>query len=746
KKSWIKLPFTLPSGAKIVDHDGRDAGLRFADVDQDGFDDVIFSNEDGYGLYLFDSMQKGWSRLAAKRTRNDRSEEETGNDKADVIPAIVRRGTNNGAWFHSRHLWVQNENTSLLKDHVDRRSFNSMLEKVEPQAKSADASLHSWHTRPGFQVELVAAEPLVQDPIAFAWGPDGKFWVVEMGDYPSGVDGKGKPGGRIKFLEDTKGTGKYDKATIFLDNLTLPTSVMPWRKGILVTSAPEIFYAEDTDGDGKADVRIPLFTGFTEGNPQHRLNGLVWGLDNWFHGANGDSGGKVKSQKTGQEVSISGRDFRFRPDDGVFETEAGQTQYGKCRDDWGNWFGCNNSNPMYHFVLDDHYLRRNPHLPAPDPRVDVSVVPGASPVFPVSRTLPRFNDPWTANRFTSACSVIVYRDELFGPQFANNSFVSEPVHDLVHREIMSPKGVTFTSRRAADEQHSEFLASSDNWTRPTSIQTGPDGALWVADMYRQVIEHPEWIPKDWQARLDLRAGHDMGRIYRVYPVGQKPRAIPRLDKLSTAELVAALDSPNGWQRDLAQQMLIQKNDRDAVPLLEKQVANHARALCRLHALCTLDGLNALSLAVLQKALADACPGVRRHAVRLGEGQLAKSPELADSFLKLIDDADPQVRMQLAYSLGEWDDSRAGQALGKLALKAGDDPYLLAAAMSSINKKSLRPIIRTVLAERTHPEPHLTENLLRMSIALDDKLGLAELLREVGRSQDGKYAACQFAAL
>src|SRR5260370_13553711 len=151
-------------------------------------------------------------------------------------------------------------------------------------------------------------------------------------------------------------------------------------------------------------------------------------------------------------------------------------------------------------------------------------------------------------------------------------------------------------------------------------------------MYRQVIEHPEWILKDWQARLDLRAGHDMGRIYRVYPVGQKPRAIPRLDRLSTTELVAALDSPNGWQRDLVQQMLVQKNDRDAVPLLEKQIANHARALCRAHALCTLDGLNALSAAVLEKALPDACPRVPCHAVRLSEGQLATSPAFTRIFL------------------------------------------------------------------------------------------------------------------
>src|SRR5262249_4681020 len=367
-----------------------------------------------------------------------------------------------------------------------------------------------------------------------------------------------------KFLESTKGDGKFDKATVCLDNLSFPTGVPPWRKGVLVTCAPEIFYAEDTDGDGKADKKVVLYSGFVEGNPQHRVNTLAWGLDNWLYVANGDSGGKIKSAKTGKVISVSGRDLRIRPASGDLAAVAGQTQYGRSRDDWGNWFGGNNSNPVWHSPLDDRYLRRNPFLPPPPVRVPVSVTPGAARVYPISITGPRFNDPQAANHFTSACSPIIYRDDLFGSAFAATSFVSEPVHNLVHREIMSAKGVTFTSRRASDERTSEFLASSDNWCRPTTIKIGPDGALWVADMYRAVIEHPQWIPKDWQKRLDLRAGHDKGRIYRVYPVGARPRAIPRLDRLDTAGLVASLDSPSGWQRGLARPRLPWPHRRTAV--------------------------------------------------------------------------------------------------------------------------------------------------------------------------------------
>jgi putative membrane-bound dehydrogenase-like protein len=621
-------------------------------------------------------------------------------------------------------------------------------EAPEPPAKSPQESLTCIRTRPGFQVELVAAEPLVQSPIGFAWGPDGKLWVVEMGDYPLGVDGKGKPGGRIKILESTKGDGKYDKATVFLEGLGFPTSVLPWRKGALVTCAPDIFYAEDTDGDGKADRRATLYSGFVKGNPQHRVNSLVWGLDNWIYGANGDSGGVVLSPRTLAAVNIRGRDFRIRPDTGGIELQTGQSQYGRSRDDWGNWFGGNNSNPMWHFALDDHYLRRNPHLAAPDPRVPVSVQPGAAPVYPVSRTLPRFNDLQTANHFTSACSPIVYRDELFGPPFANNTFVCEPVHNLVHREIMTPEGTTFTSRRADDEQRSEFLASSDNWFRPVWIQTGPDGALWVADMYRHVIEHPEWIPKDWQKKLDLRAGHDKGRIYRVFPIGAKPREIPRLDKLDAAGLVAALDSPNGWQRDMAQQMLLWRNDKTAREPLQELFRTSARPLARLHALCTLDGLNVLDADLVVSGLADAHPGVRRQALRLLERFPSTTPKVQENVTRLLDDPDPQVRLQLAYSLGRWPVPWVGQTLGRLALKDAGDRFILAAAMSSVNRNNLEAVLLVILeAMKTEsPPPMLVENLLRMAVAVDAKPAMERLLAVIARPAEGRYAPWQFRAL
>ena len=350
--------FQPAARARIVDGRGKDAGLRFVDLNSDLHDDVLFSNENGFGVYLFTSMQHGWSQKVSAGKFGDPA----------LVPMISRHGTNNGELVPLAASLGQNEDTALLKNLVDRRSFNDLTKGVEPQAKSAEASWRSIQTRPGFTTELMVAEPLVQDPIAFAWGPDGKLWVVEMADYPLGLDGKGKPGSRVKFLEDTKGTGVYDKATLFLDNLPFANGVTPWRQGVLITCAPDIIYAEDTDGDGKADVRKVLFTGFFPGNQQHRLNGLVWGLDNWLYGANGESGGKVKSlvKPDLKPMEIRGRDFRLRPDDGMLDTTIGQTQFGRSRDDWGNWFGNNNSNPLWHYALDDHYLRRNPYLMAPN--------------------------------------------------------------------------------------------------------------------------------------------------------------------------------------------------------------------------------------------------------------------------------------------------------------------------------------------------------------------------------------------
>ncbi|HEX3727275.1 MAG TPA: PVC-type heme-binding CxxCH protein, partial [Pirellulales bacterium] len=736
---WKKLPLTLPSPAAIVDQRGRDAGLRFVDIDLDGYADLLFSDEVSYGAWLFESLEKGWSHALVTGKAGD----------PGAIPMIARAGTNNGAWVHGRQLWVQNEDTDKLADLVDRKPLDDLLKDVLfPGPRSPQQSLAVTYARPGFEVELVASEPLVTDPVAMAWGADGKLWVAEMGDYPRGADGKGKHGGMVRLLEDLDGDGRYDKSHVFLDDLGFPNGVAPWRNGILVTCAPDILYAEDTDGDGVADKREVLYHGFLPGNPQHRVNGLKWGLDGWMYCAHGDSaGGKIKLLKTGEYVGANGRDFRIQPDTGQLDPQSGPSQFGRNRDDWDNWFGCSNSQPMFQFVLNDDYLRRNKNVAAADGRVQVSEQPGAAEVFPRSRTIARYNDLYAANRFTSANSTIVYRDDLFGPAFEGNAFISEPVHNLVHREIMHADGLTFTSRRADDEKESEFLASADNWFRPTMLADGPDGALWVADMYRQTIEHPEWIPMEVQRKINLRAGADMGRIYRVFPVGTTPRKIPRLDKLSTAELVAAMDSPSGWQRDTVEQLLVWHADRAAIEPLVKLAAECSRPAARVQSLWTLELLGGLRAESILAALADPHPGVRRHAIRLAEAHLAGAPQLGERILALADDADRQVQLQRAYTLGQWNDPRTGGALGRLALRFSEDRFMTAAMLSSVNAANLRDVVATVLTSgEKEPSGAIVEQLVGLASALNDEATLATALEKIGKSTGGNYAPWQLTAL
>ncbi len=743
EKRWKILPYALPSGTGIVDAEGRDNGLRFVDINDDGFDDVIFSNSKRFSLHLYIpepvlGWQTGWTREVMSGSRGDAGE----------IPMIVRAGAhpNNGVWFRSRTMWAQNEDTAALADVVDRRSFKELLAGRLTPPKSPAESLAAMRARPGFKVELVAAEPLVESPVAFDWGADGKLWVVEMVDYPLGLDGKGKPGGIVRFLEDTKGDGHYDKSTVFLEGLNFPNGIIPWRKGVIVSAPPEIFYAEDTDGDGKADIRVTLFTGFREGNQQHRANGFDYGLDNWVYGANGDRGGTVHSQIPGKDVNIRGRDFRFRPDDGAFETQAGQTQFGRHRDDWGNWFGNNNSQGSWHYFLPEQYLARNPYLAAGSTRQVMPNYPDYTRVFPISLLAQRFNDPGAANHLTSANSTSPYRDDLFGPDFAASYFVSEPVHNLVHREILEPDGVSFTSRRAADEKDLEFLASSDNWFRPAMTKTGPDGALYVADVYRLVIEHPEWIPLDFQKSVDLRAGSNMGRLYRVYPETAMLRKIPRLDDLDTAHLAAAMESPNGWQRDTVQRMLVERADKSAAAPLQDLVAHSAQPKTRAQALCALDGLGALTPEILRRALSDPSPAVREQAIRVSEPWLDKSPELDGALLGLVADPGVRVRYQLAFSLGEWHSPQAGRALAQIALDDPANDRLRTAVMSSATHHVNEMMAAVLERGPESVEGGLMQKLMGLAAALDDQPALMTGVAALARTRDSHYDSWQFATL
>jgi putative membrane-bound dehydrogenase-like protein len=701
-------------------------------------------------------------------------------------------------WYYDRPARLSTNAEDLIIRTVKElvpQSFQADPKKAElPDPKSPQQALGTFRTKADLVVDLAASEPLIESPVAIDWDTQGRLWVCEMYDYPSGLNplpqaghkygepikeppGGFTPGGRIKVLTDTDGDGRYDKAALFLDRLSFPTGVMPWRKGALICAAPNILYAEDTDGDGRADVVRTNITGFATHNFQARINGFTWGLDGWLHGSSGLFGGKVKSLRTGRETDLSGRDFRYHPDTGEIEPVSGISQMGRVRDDYDCWFGNDNSTLLWFYPLPDHYLRRNPNVAYPDPRVNVAAgVPPAveggilppgnesgnsqraqtsnpdsagrdaaalrqagtpaatdpNKLFPISRTLERFNDPQAANRVTSACGPGFYRDYLLGAEFAGNAFIPEPVHNLVRRMVLEPAGATFAGRRAADELRGEFLASTDNWFRPVQARTGPDGALWVVDMYRFVVEHPRWIPPERLKTLDPRAGADLGRIYRVYPRSAKLRPIRDLTKLNDTELAEALNTPNGPARDLAHIELVNRTapaprterglqaastPKDAATLkrpegrapisqLAALAGNASLPEVRAQTLAALQNLGTLSPGVVNARLTDKDPGVRRLAIRAAE------PFLRDNSCRLPnDDPDPAVRLQLALSLGEWHEREAGQRLGKLA--ATDDPWLRAAVLSSAASHS-SAIFNTLLAAQGKIEPSFAGQLAALA--------------------------------
>jgi putative membrane-bound dehydrogenase-like protein len=618
-----------------------------------------------------------------------------------------------------------------------------------PPAMTPEQSLKAIHVPKGLKVELVAAEPLISSPVAIDFGPDGKLWVAEMYDYPYGVKGDYQPAGRVRLLESTHGDGKFDKSTVFLDHVHFPNGITVWKKGVLVCAAPDIIYAEDTDGDGKADIRKVVFTGFDSRNWQARMNSLSYGLDNWIHGANGLLGGTVHCpDKPGLEVKLGIRDFRMDPDRHLFELESGGgTQQGRTRDDWGNYFSNQNSELLLNTPLQDRYVSRNPFVAPPEP---VVMVPKEDPdhLYPISRTLRRFNHPESANRVTSACSPVIYRDDLLGEEYRGNAFMCEPVHDLLTRRVLKPLGATFAGFRAPSELNSEFYASADNWSRPVDVKNGPDGALWVVDMYRMIIEHPKWITADRLARINPRAGDNMGRIYRIVPEDKPARPWPNLAKMSPTELVDALDSPGGWQRDLVQFMLVDRGDKSVIPALTKMASDNSRPETRLQALCTLDGLGGLTSSLLETALHDKHPGVRRNAVRLCEGLLKSAPELGPKIAELIGDEDPQVRLQVACTLGEWDDPQSGDAIGRFALANQQEPYLFAAAMSSITKGNLARVAAKVAhsSKGSTPPPELYRNLMTMATAYGNDAVVEEFIGSMSPSAQGAYSAADLSAV
>ncbi len=579
------------------------------------------------------------------------------------------------------------------------------LPRTAPLAP-ADA-LRSFVVQDGFRLDLLAAEPLVTDPVAAAYDEDGRLYVVEMSDYPHVESANDKPFaentgdppiGCIRLLIDSDGDGTFDASHVFADKLSWPTGIAVWKGGIFVAATPDIWYFRDTDGDHRADVKRRVFTGFRKYNVQAVMNNLQWGLDHRIYGAGSSNGGKIRHADRGDDagVDIQRRDFRFDPRSEQFEAISGGARFGNTFDDWGNRFLCDIRNPAQHVVLPARYLARNPYLPIPRALHDAAQAGDTITLFRISppepwrelrarrwaavgKVMPR-SELVGAGYLTSSSGLTVYRGDAYPPSYRGQLFLGEVANNLIHRMAVTPDGVTFRAVRA--DPKAEFVASTDTWFRPVNFVNAPDGTLHVLDMYRETIEHPWSIPDDIRARLDLRSGEDRGRIYRLAPPGFRHRPTPRLGQASTQELVGLLDHPNGWHRDTAHRLLFERQDPASLPALHLLLRAGKDPRGRLHALYAIDGLASLEEDDLRAGLVDESAPVREHAVLLAEPRLGDARSLRAEVVRLAADPSIRVRFQVAFTVGALSGAEAAQGLAAIARRDGGDPWVRAAVLSS----------------------------------------------------------------
>jgi putative membrane-bound dehydrogenase-like protein len=566
--------------------------------------------------------------------------------------------------------------------------------------RSAAESQKMLSIRPGFAVELAAAEPLLRSPVALDFDADGRLYVAEFPEYNQYANSKPQGVGCIRLLEDLNGDGVYDKSTLFADPVPMATAVICWDGGVYAGSAPDLIYLKDTDGDGKADLRRVVFTGFGKDLAgESIMNSFRWGLDNRIHLSTNNAGGEVGRVGGGKArtVSVRGQGFVFDPRDETFQLTGGGGQHGMSMDDWGRTYVCANSEPFSLVMYDSRYLVRNPFLQAPPPAVNVAPAGKFTRLFRTSTV-----EPWRALRtrlrsqgivpgsdeggspsgfFTGATGVTVYRGDAFPAEYSANLFVGDVSNNLIHRALAVAGGLLVTARSA--ETGREFVASSDNYFRPVQMANGPDGCLWVIDMYRELIEGAAFLPPSILKHMDVGSGVDRGRIWRIMPAGKRP-SLPRLSKSKTVELVALLEHPNGWHRDTASRLLYERQDPSAIGPLRQIATRSSTPLGRTHALYALAGLKALGPDDILAALADPESRVREHALRLAEPFCHDDARVQSRMEAMVGDPDPLVRYQLAFSLGVLPGTRAAGPLAALAIKDGADAWCRIAILSSIS--------------------------------------------------------------
>ncbi len=565
--------------------------------------------------------------------------------------------------------------------------------------RSVAEEIKSFRLVEGFTIRNVAAEPHVVMPVSMAIDEDGVTYVVQMADYPfipDSLDGKSS----IKVLIDTNSDGVYDSSVFFADKIADITSILPYKKGLLVAAAPYIFFMKDTDGDWMADQTDTLFSGFFNKNSEAQITNLTYGLDNWIYANNLGQPGQVKFhlQPDAAPLSMAGHDFRFRLDKGRFEAESGTGQFGLALNDFNHRFYTQNTWHIQTNLIAWRYLRR--HKALASYRADRNISDHELEMFQLTPppywrktrserrqrqydSLQLNQTEWADGHFTGASGGTFYGGDAFPPEYYGSIFTGEVAGNLIHRDVLTrtDNDITYTASRGSLEKDREFLASTDSWFRPASFYSGPDGNLFVIDMYRQHIETPVSIPEDLKADMDFYAGNDMGRIFLITPEDYDPSGYqpPAMSSMTGPELVALLSHPNAWWRTQAQRQMVERGDKSMVTELRDLLRTGATGHIRLRALYTLEGLDALIPEDVMAALHDKEAGVREHGIMLAE----QFPGLAAHIAGLVNDPAKFVAFQAVLSTGNLPVATSIPALARALEKHPEDSLMAVAVVTSL---------------------------------------------------------------
>ena len=633
----------------------------------------------------------------------------------------------------------------------DEAALAEYLQPVPP--KEPQEALESFEAVDGFRMEMVAHEPLVNDPVAAAFDENGRLYVAEMRDYPYQPGPGEKPIGVVRLLEDTDGDGTLDQSHIFADELLWTTGVTVWKGGVFVTAPPDIWYLKDTDGDAKADIRKKVYSGFGHQNEQQMMNSIIMGVDHWIYGIASGNAGEIRSLENPDSppVSLGARDFRFDPVSGRFETTTQTFQFGHAFDEWFNRFVCNQGMPGRHVVLPARYLERNPYLFV---NLHRWLGPGANQVKPLVQGQTRLYkispvEGWRTIRqarrifagsssrsagvghdyLTAGSGVTMYTGHAYPEKYRGSYFMGANTGNLIHRRVLIDDGVTFRSERG-EAEGSEFVRTADNWFRPVNAVNAPDGTVYFLDMSRELIEATH-VPGRVMKHLDFTNGRDRGRIYRLAPPGFVSPPPPRLGEATIEELVAHLEHEGGWWRATAHRLIREREDRSAAPLLRRLLRESSRPLARMHALWSLEGIGSLRDRDLLRGLGDPEAGVRVHAVRLAESRLNRSRALFRKVSDLAQDPEIRVRFQVALSLGEVRGQRALPALVRIAREDTGDFWVRNAVLSSCAEFGHQLFARLANEETFLAQPESVQWLSRLARAVGARERARELRRVLG---------------